>query len=386
MIPQPESGRKLAANMKVLVVSAINFSEGGPLTILRESLRSASKILSSEWRIIALVHDGLLISDPRIETLAFPNSKTSWILRLWLEWWHFRRLSQKLQPTLWLSLHDLTPWVHAQRQAVYCHNPAPFHSPSLIDGILEPKLILFRLFYGYVYRAFIHRNFAVIVQQNWMRELFIKKFKTPNVIVSYPNQRDCFNKVLGVNSSSNKLSGPRDRKITFLYPALPRVFKNFEVLCEAMQLVSDGARKKIEVHITVSGSENLYSKFIFNKYKLVDGIKFIGRQSTEQMEKYYERSDVVVFPSRIETWGLPISEAKAFRKPLLVADLPYAHETVGKYDAAYFLPPDSPKAWALVFERLAAGEVVFETQSFDPPSQPFASDWSELWAILIHGL
>jgi glycosyltransferase involved in cell wall biosynthesis len=172
-----------------------------------------------------------------------------------------------------------------------------------------------------------------------MRDIFITKFKVPLVIVSHPNQSDFFNKKSDSSSASNKLYRAHDGKIILLYPALPRVFKNFEVLCEAMKLVSDKARKKIEIYITISGDENLYSKFIFHRYRSVEGIRFIGHQAPDQMVKYFQRCDVVVFPSRLETWGLPISEAKAMCKPLLVSDLPYAHETVGKYDAAYFLPP-----------------------------------------------
>jgi hypothetical protein len=52
---------------KCLVISAINFSEGGALTVLRDCLASATISLSSDWNIIALVHDQKLIDQPRVQ-------------------------------------------------------------------------------------------------------------------------------------------------------------------------------------------------------------------------------------------------------------------------------------------------------------------------------
>lgn len=53
--------------------------------------------------------------------------------------------------------------------------------------------------------------------------------------------------------------------------------------------------------------------------------------------KLYNTSDCLIFPSKLETWGLPISEMKFFGKPILIADELYAKETVGGYDKVQFL-------------------------------------------------
>ncbi|WP_250854924.1 hypothetical protein [Escherichia coli] len=37
------------------------------------------------------------------------------------------------------------------------------------------------------------------------------------------------------------------------------------------------------------------------------------------------------FPSKLETWGLPLSEAKTYKKWIFAADLPYAHEVLYNY-------------------------------------------------------
>jgi len=369
---------------KHVVISAINFCDGGPLTVLQESLEAAAQCLPADWRITALLHRKDLITHPRIETFEFPQSKRSWFTRLWLEWVVFDLLSKKLKPDLWLSLHDITPRIRARRQAVYCHNPSPFHKLTLRDAWLEPRFALFNLLYGYLYGVFLSRNHTVVVQQAWLRQAFRCLYVHPNVVVAYPTQPDEGHSV----SANIHASGPFSvtRPLVMLYPALPRVFKNIELLCEAMKRLPQAANGAVELQLTLSGTENPYARDLFRRFSSVCGVRFIGRQTRQQMAEAYRTCDVVVFPSRLETWGLPISEAKMQNKPLLVSDLPYAHETVGNCSAVSFLPPTDAQAWADVFAQIACGQHTFGSQTRTAPEAPFASDWPQLWRLLTEGL
>jgi glycosyltransferase involved in cell wall biosynthesis len=69
--------------------------------------------------------------------------------------------------------------------------------------------------------------------------------------------------------------------------------------------------------------------------------------------------DALIFPSRLETWGLPISEAKAMQKPLWVADVPYAHETVGTYENVVFFNPNNPQQLADTLRQWLQGKAVY---------------------------
>lgn len=369
---------------KRVVVSAVNFSEGGPLTVLQESLDAAAQCLPAEWKITALVHRKDLITNPRIEVLAFPQSKQSWLKRLWLEWVVFRRISISLKPDLWLSLHDITPRVKTRRQAVYCHNPSPFHKLTGRDARLEPSFALFNLLYARLYGAFLLRNQAVVVQQAWLREAFKRLYAHPNVVVAYPTSPD--KEVPTPVQAEDAVQFSKSRPLIMLYPALPRVFKNIEVLCEAMLLLPPSARCTVELQLTLSGTENSYARYLYQRFSSVGGVRFIGRQTRQQMAVAYQACDVVVFPSRLETWGLPITEAKALNKPLVVADLPYAHETVGNCSAVSFLPATDAQAWANVFEQMACGQHTFENHTSTAPEAPFAADWPQLWRLLTQDL
>lgn len=367
-----------------LIISAVNLTEGGPLKVLQDAVESAVETLPG-WEIIVLVNRLGLINSHHIQQIVLPECKKSWFKRLCFEWYHFQQISEFIQPDLWLSLHDITPRVKARRQAVYCHNPSPFYMLTRRDIILDPSFAIFNLLYRVLYRVFISRNFMVIVQQEWLRKVFKRDYLLSNVVVAYPMQASVTSfprAEIPFRRAKSYASSP----IVLLYPALPRVFKNFEILCKAMELLRPEVRELLELRLTLSGTENAYARDLYKRFSSVPGVWFIGRQTREQMEVQYHGCDVVLFPSKLETWGLPITEAKARNIPLLVADLPYAHETVGNCDAVTFLPVDDAQSWALALQQISYGCHQFGRGCNVVPLEPFAANWGQLWRLLTHGL
>lgn len=362
--------------MSRIVVSAVNFTEGGPLTVLRECLASAVAVLPADFEIVALVNRADLINEPRVRLISIPSSKKSWFHRLYWEWFGFMRISRELKPALWLSLHDITPRVSAARQAVYCHNPSPFYRIGLREALMEPTFLMFNRFYALLYRVFIRRNYCVIVQQNWLRDEFIKRMGQLPIVVAHPSMPT-------IEKASTRATGS---KFVFIYPALPRVFKNIETLCEAAQILASRGINGFEVRLTLDGAENRYARWLRNRFGDTAQVRFIGRQTKDQMTAHYGDASAVVFPSKLETWGLPITEAKAQRRPLLVADLPYARETVGNYDLVSFFPADSPEALADLMQSMVAKTWQPAGNHHADPVSPFAPDWASLWGILTDGL
>jgi glycosyltransferase involved in cell wall biosynthesis len=362
---------------KCVVVSAINFSEGGPLTVFQDCLTAAVALLPPDWNIIALVHNKLSFNQSRVQFIDFPKAKHSWLLRMSYEWILFFKLSKTLKPDLWLSLHDITPLVKVRRQAVYCHNPTPFYSMTWQEVKMSPILWVFTVLYKYLYRLFIKRNSHVIVQQEWLRDAFIKMYGKLPLVVAYPSLN-----ITGTELQKKEIGN----KHLFLYPSFPRVFKNFEVICEAAEILERRNVLNFEVRLTIDGSENAYSKWVFLKYDHVKNLNFIGLQSKINLAKQYEASSVVIFPSKLETWGLPISEAKLHKKALILADLPYAHETVGCYDKVSYFPATNATVLADIMQAIIENKWLPTGSKHHEPKQPFARNWGELWLVLIKDL
>jgi glycosyltransferase involved in cell wall biosynthesis len=363
----PSSRRK-----PVLVISGINLTEGGPLSVFDDCLHAASRHFSDQFEVIALVHRAGLFSVPKVRFLEFPRSKRSWLLRLYYEYSGFARLSRELDPDFWLSLHDLTPNVQARRQAVYCHNPAPFHRLRAREVMLQPVFALFNLFYLFAYRVNIRRNAFLVVQQDWLRREFAKMFDPRRIIVAHPK----------VTFATTPPPPRRKGRLTLVYPSLARVHKNFEVACEAVRLVSaEGV--DVELQLTINGDENRYARYLRRRFGRVTAIRFLGRKSRAEVFDLYASADALVFPSRLETWGLPLTEFSALGKPILVSELPYAHETLNGYGPVKYFDPEQPAQLADVARALADGSLAFDGEPYRPPDPPFAEDWRSLLALML---
>jgi len=354
---------------KLIVVSAVNFTEGGPRSVMQDCLSALSARTGKDLRVLALVHQASLYDAPGVTFLEFPRAKRSWFLRLYYEYFGFRALSRRLKPFLWLSLHDITPNVEATRQAVYCHNPAPFHRLKLREFLLDPVFALFNLFYIFLYRINIEKNDYVVVQQDWLRHEFEERFGISNVIVAHPTIQA---------PTIGQSSGVRSGGYLFIYPALPRVFKNIETIVEAVRLLEQDNVVDFRVILTITGRENRYSRFVADKCTGLKCIELVGPRTRQEVFDLYRQADALIFPSRLETWGMPLTEFAAFGKPILVANEPYAHETLAGYDRARFFEPGNARILAAAMRDLMQGRAVYDPIAAKSVRQPCVTGWDAL--------
>lgn len=363
---------------KTIVISAINFRSGGPLTILRDCLSELSRSeLSKRYKIIALVHKRELADYPNIEYLEFPKSINSWLYRIYYEYFYFRKLSKQLRPYLWLSLHDMTPNVACERQAVYMHNPSIVNKIKPTDWKFDKAYILFACFYKFLYRLNVKRNLYCIVQQQWFRKVCAKQLNLSEkkFIVARP--------LIEISSPETPVLPERCKE--FFFPSLPRPFKNFETLCEAACILENKGIKDFEVRITLSGEENSYSKWIYKQYSHCKSIKFLGLLDKNQMKQNYEEADCLVFPSRLETWGLPVSEFIPFGKPMIIADEPYAHETAQGALCVDYFDTNNAKILSDKMEKLIKGDYsALNPVPQEILEQPYASSYTSLFDLLLN--
>ncbi|MGR3811434.1 glycosyltransferase [Jiulongibacter sp. NS-SX5] len=363
---------------KRLIISAINIFEGGPLSILNdlvENLRSLQNIV-----IILLVHDKNLIkgSLPKnIFVVEYSQSRKSYFLRLYYEYVHFYFLSRKVSPTHWLSLHDSSPFVDCLNQFVYCHNPVVFRDLKLKDIYFSFSVSIQTLLYRFIYAINLNRNKKIIVQQHWFKSKFalLYKLDLDKIIVALPNYSL-------KNEYTNKIV--KSSKYTFFYPSIPRLFKNFEVVCEAAKIVRERGYTDFEVRITLNGTENKYSNWVKKKYQSISNVIFLGKISRENVFKNYGACDTLIFASSLETWGLPLSEFKEFNKPILSANEPYAKETIGDYDNVSFFSTNNAEE----LSKLMISVMDNDLHKFDGNVYPYKDEevvlgWEKLLEILL---
>ena len=382
--------------MKTIVVSAVNLRKGGTLTILRDCLQALSEMAQgSSLHVVALVHDRRLADYPGIEYIEIPWSIRSWVHRLWCEYVTMHGISKRIGDIdLWLSLHDTTPRVKAKKQAVYCHNSYPFFRWQWHHLWQNYRIVCFALFTKLFYRINLQSNSHVIVQSQWFREAFVKMtgYSKQRIVVFPPennhndnhNHNDIINDNHNVKGCGNEQCGLSGEN-TFLYPAYPDVHKNMECLCEAARLLEQEVGTGcFKVLLTTAPDANRYSQWLHQKWGDVSSIRFCGFMPKEQLFELYTHTDCLVFPSQVETWGLPISEFAVTGRPMLLADLPYAHETAAGSRRTAFFDPNNPAMLAALMRDVIEGRTeAFKPIGEVPKEPPLVRDWKQLFTYLL---
>lgn len=369
--------------MKNIVISAVNIRKGGTLTILRSCLEYLSgEAQRQNFRVTALVHDRSLCPYPGIDYIEMPRCTRGWSRRLWAEYVTMKRISREIAAEkgpidLWLSLHDTTPRVEARSQAVYCQTSFPFLKWRMRDFRMDFKIPLFAMFTRYAYRINVHRNSHLIVQQQWLR--------------------DGLSRLLGVDSGRFIVAPPeRDISVpdvtprrfeipTFVYAATPDCHKNFETIVRAAAMLEKAmGAGRFQVIFTISGTENRYARWIARQCAGHESVRLEGHMDRPTLFATYAGSDCLIFPSRIESWGLPVSEFMNYGRPMILADLPYAHETAaGARQAAFFEPND-----ASALKELMANVIQSDFSRFRPvavtPDCDSAGSWREIFRRLLN--
>ncbi len=129
--------------------------------------------------------------------------------------------------------------------------------------------------------------------------------------------------------------------------------KNLECVVEAMlalheqgvavpDLVLAGAkRKRVEKFLERERFKPLIGKF-----------HFVFNPNQSELRELYERAYALVLPSRMEGWGLPVSEALWCGTPALAADVPALREAGG--ELARYFDPEKPEELAAQIRVLQA--------------------------------
>lgn len=348
--------------------------EGGIFTILDNCLQKISNYSENkELKIIALVNDKSRFNYPNIEYIEFPKSKKSWFLRLYYEYIYFQKLSKKIKPDVWFSLHDVSPDVVAKKRFVYCHHPTVFYKSTLKDWRFDYKIGVFSILYKYLYQINIKKNEAVFVQQHWIKKEFEKLYNIKNVITCQP-EFIAYSNLKEINLDNSK--------IHFFYPLIAKTFKNIEYIGEAVKLLPEDIKSKIKIHLTIAEGDSNYANYITANYKMHQ-MNYIGKIGREEVFVYYQRMDCLLFPSKLETWGLPISEAKAFKKPMFLAHLPYAKETVGDYDKVSFFDVDAPQELAALITKFVDKTIQYQGNKYTFDNESQCSDWNSIFDYIL---
>ena len=212
-----------------------------------------------------------------------------------------------------------------KKYIITCHGV-----PKRPEKFQFPVKNLFQLYLTAIEGTVVRKAFALTsISKTLTQELITKGLVNKNtfIIQNGPNTALIKTKPSSREEIEQKFN-LKNKKVVFAIGRLSPE-KGFQFLIEAM---ADVTKNIAEVSAVIAGV-GPYQKTLTNlikQAKLEENVKLIGHISEEDKAALYERSDLVVFPSIQEPFGIVALEALMMKKPLLVFDTPTSKEILNK--------------------------------------------------------
>jgi glycogen(starch) synthase len=189
--------------------------------------------------------------------------------------------------------------------------------PKSLEAAGFPWRVLFKIYLSTIEKTVFGKARAVtVVSHALMKECHQKNLvnKHMTVVPNGPNQALVKANPKSVESIEKRYS-LKGKRVIFAIGRLNPT-KGFQYLVEAMQNVTKQLPDAAAV-IAGSGPYKKDLQDLISRKGLADHVKLIGRVSEEEKAAFYERCDVVAFPSLQEPFGIVILEAFTMNKPVV---------------------------------------------------------------------
>jgi glycosyltransferase involved in cell wall biosynthesis len=142
------------------------------------------------------------------------------------------------------------------------------------------------------------------------------------------------------------------KRPTFLFVGQIINRKGVYELLEACSILKEKGCYDYTVLMIGEGSERDRLEELTHTKQLADQVILLGRKSYSELGSYFQKSDVFVFPTFEDTWGMVPLEAMIFEKPILCSKYAGASELMIEGGNGYLIDPKSPEEIADRMHRL----------------------------------
>ena len=156
--------------------------------------------------------------------------------------------------------------------------------------------------------------------------------------------------------------GKKDARFDFVYVASGEPHKNHRNLIDAWCLLAtEGIFPSL--CLTISGSDFKELHDWVNAKKSASGLRLenAGQLSGAQVDLLYKNARALIFPSLLESLGLPLIEARRADLPVVASELDYVRDVL---DPEETFDPTSPESIARAVKRF---------MGFDEPALPLSN-------------
>ena len=191
-----------------------------------------------------------------------------------------------------------------------------FHNRLLLNPLSHPISFKSRIinFFKFCYMKYYNQN-----DYNWIVQTpHIFKLLRKNLMI---NSDQVF--IYPIIEEESVI--PNSKKIIndFVYVSSGVSHKNHIRLIKAFIEAAKNTDKEIKLHLTLN-KEDLPKKVFPKNLK----VKFHGTLSIDNVNELYNSCEFAIYPSLVESFGLPLIEASNHNCKVIASNLPYVHEII----------------------------------------------------------
>lgn len=362
----------------VICVIATASSVGGALTIYKQFLSSLELYKGQdEWHVFIDKEMPM----PEINGVYYHVCYTKGLQRILFDVYGFRKIikTKRIAPQVIFSLQNTGVRYKSKRSVIYFHQPLPFYQYKcqLFDSFKKTYLF-YHYWYPLYVRLFLNDSTYIATQTRIMKENFIKRFSflpervgvyfprieefNPNEIVAYSFEEGTFN---------------------FVYPASSVAYKEHITIAYAIKAlynVNPMVAKQIRIHLTVKKGDISCLGVFLRESNMEENFVFYEGIPHNQVMTMLKGCNALLFPSVIETLGLPLLEAASLGTPVIANDMGYVHEVLKGYEGVRYVPVHDYEEWAR--NMIACCE---KRDRYAPYRNKESDSWERLFKLITEG-
>jgi glycosyltransferase involved in cell wall biosynthesis len=328
--------------MKITVVCLTSRSGGG-LTILQDLFTYATQVdKDNEWQFVISDQD-LGTSTSTVEIVNTTPVYKGWRSRLWAEFFTGRRIVENFSPDFVLSLQNIDTPIRGDRPlALYVQQALPFQTDYKLSFLKrdERKLAWRQYLLKWPILKSVQNSVVTFVQTRWLAKR-LKEISPKNRLVSIGHSHVI---------SHGELCQSTQERDRFFYPASGSSYKNHRTLHLALcRLNKSGVNLTDRVSVTLTEEQLIKATGLSSDQEL-SWYRPLGWLSKEEVAREYANS-ILVFPSLVESLGLPLYEARNLGIPIVAGDTAFGKEALDGYSAVSWFDPKSPDSLAIAMKH-----------------------------------
>jgi glycosyltransferase involved in cell wall biosynthesis len=265
------------------------------------------------------------------------------------EWLSSSSRVSKLRPLLWLAYSALLfPSRRSRRILSTTHHSLPFHKHQILTvhdlrPYFEPDTWVQKFYFRFMLGRALHKCEGILtVSETSKRDITAVYGIDHQKICVVPNAVD-----LPV-TEFEKRPKPIDNRLPYLL-MVGASWKHKN----AMELLQEHDSWQQDFRLKILAGEGQYCDQLIKRAKdlgIADKVEFLHAVSEADLADLYCGCSALVYPSRMEGFGLPPLEAMAYGRPVIVSDIPVFRELFG--DAPYFVELGNSASWKMAFSEV----------------------------------